>query len=156
MKRYITRDKSAEDTLFTVFSELGEELYSVRRSKKCVIMTDKTGERLLKIKKLPFPNICAYSITAGNNNIKFFLNPRKQSSYFYGTPWQIRGDAFKKSFDIIDADNSLVCSHESSFKDGRSCYLLEIAEDRQELLCIGTAICANIHETARNLCVQTV
>lgn len=156
LKRYIKRDKSPGDTLFVIFDEFGNELYYFSKTKNSYILTGVNGQKLLKIKELPFPKLCAYSISTADNNIKFFMNPQKNNSYFYGTAWQIRGDVFSGSFDIIGADNSLVCSREKSFMDGRSCCMLDIKAEHSELLCLGTAICAQLHAKIENLCVQTV
>ncbi|MBQ5397878.1 MAG: hypothetical protein IIU14_00380 [Ruminococcus sp.] len=156
MKRYIKRDKSAENNLFLIYDELGLELYRVFRQKNNVVLSDTEGKKLLKIKTLPLPKLCAYSISDGKNSIKLIINPQKCSCGFYGTPWQIRGELFSGSFDIIDADNSLVCSHERSFSNGKSCYLAEIESSHNELLCLGTAVCADIRQKADKLCVQTV
>ncbi len=156
MKRYIKRDIGFGNSIFTVLDELGSELYKAEKHKNGIVLLSNDGEKLLKIKALHLPKLCAYSITDRNNNIKFFMNPQKRSCYFYGTAWQVRGDVFSKSFDIIDADNSLVCAHEKSFSNGRSCYLVTVEKDYNELLCLGTALCVESLAHSDNLCVQTV
>ena len=158
MKLYIKRDKTSDDSLFVIFDELGNEKYNVTRSKNTIYMFDSDNTLRLKVRQLPLPAIRAYSLTAGNRNIKFIMNgrPTALNCYYYGTSWHIRGDVFAKSFDIIDADNSLVATHCKRFSDTGDGYELNVFFEHSEYLSIGTAICVNLSAMVDNRVVQTV
>lgn len=158
MKLYIKRDKSTDDSMFIVFDEICEEKYYVTGSKNTMTLTDLHHNKLMTVKRMPLPALKAYSISAGNKNIKFIMNNSLSSvaCYFYGIPWHIRGDVFTKSFDIIDADNSLVATHFMRFSRCGDGYELNVMNERRELLCIGTAICVNLEARVDNARVQTV
>ncbi len=157
MKFYIKRDKTAGDGLFVIFDERGRDKYFVSGSKNYFIISDLNGRILVKIHRLPLPALKAYSISSGNYNIKFFINTSSKapSCYFFGNSWLIRGDITRNSFDIIDADNSLVASHRVSFSNSGS-YELEISKGNSELFCIATSICVDIEAKVDNPTLQTV
>ncbi len=157
MKFYIKRDKTVGDSLFVVFNEQGRENYYVTGSKNTTYISDLNGRILVKIHRLPLPALKAYSISCGNNNIKFFINTSSTapSCYFFGNSWLIRGDTIANSFDIIDADNSLVASHRRNFT-GNNGYELNIMRDNNELFCIATSICVDIEAKVDNPTLQTV
>lgn len=158
MKLYIKRDKTSDDSMFVIFDEQGREKYNVTRSKNTIYMFDTENALRLKVRQLPLPAIRAYSLTAGNRNIKFIMNgkPTALNCYYYGTSWHIRGDVFAKSFDIIDADNSLIATHCKRFSDTGDGYELNVFAEHSEYLSIGTAICVNLCATVDNRVVQTV
>ncbi len=156
MKRFIKRLKNGSGELFAVFDESGREIYLVNSFGSGIIMNDKEGRTLLRIRQIVFRKMRLCSIYSRSSSIKLFFNPRKRGCWFYGTGWQFVGDVYKKSFDIIDTDNSLVCSHAKSFCNGRSCYLLDITNESDEVLCIGAAICVESMSEVESLCPQTV
>lgn len=158
MKLYIKRDKTTDDSMFIVFDEICMEKYYVTGSKNTMVLTDLQHNCLMKIKRLPLPALKAYSITADRGNIKFIVNNAVNyfSCYFYGIPWHIRGNVFNKSFDIIDADNSLVATHSKRFSRCGDGYELNVINEHRELFCIGTAVCVNLEAKVDNVQVQTV
>ena len=146
MKLFIKRDKTVDDSLFVVLDEECNEKYYVTGSKSTIYLTDLSETVLMKIKQLPLPALRAYSITAYNRNIKFILNsnPTAVNCYYYGNSWHIRGDVFTKSFDIIDADNSLVATHCLRYSKSGDGVELNVFAENRELFCIATAICVNL------------
>lgn len=157
MKFYIKRDKTVGDSLFIIFDDRGRERYYVNGSKNTSYISDLNGRILVKIHRLPLPALKAYSISSGNYNIKFFINTssKSPSCYFFGNSWLIRGDINRNTFDIIDADNSLVASHVRSFSK-TGCYELEISKGNSELFCIATSICVDLEAKVDNPTLQTV
>ncbi len=157
MKFYIKRDKTVGDSLFIVFDEHGRDKYFVSGSKNSSYISDVSGRVIVKIHRLPLPALKAYSISSGNHNIKFFINTssKSPSCYFYGNSWLIRGDISVNSFDIIDADNSLVMSHRRSFLNSND-YELDICKGNSELFCIATSVCVDLEAKVDNPALQTV
>lgn len=157
MKFFIKRDKSDGEGLFTVYDKNGREKYFVTGKKNTAFISDFSGKILVKIHRLPLPALKAYSISSGNYNIKFFINTssKSPSCYFFGNSWLIRGDTVTNTFDIIDADNSLVASHRNSFQKSK-CYELFVNGENNILFCLATAICVDMEAKVDNPTLQTV
>lgn len=155
MKLFLKRDISSFDSLFTVLDDKCSDKYYVRRVKNIIELRDLRGKPLLKIRSLPFPALRAYSMSTVGRSAKLMINP-KSRCYYYGLSWHIRGDILTKSFDIIDADNSLVATHCKRFCDSGDGFELNIENEAAELFCIGTAVCVNLGVTADKRILQTV
>lgn len=156
MKLFIKRDNSTDGALFAVLDEFCENRYYVKSVKNAVVLCDLKGKPLLKIKRLILPALMTYSLVTRERTIRFMVNPKKSVCWFYGAPWHIRGDFFSKSFDIMDADNSVVATHAERFSDGGSGYELNINSEHNELMCVGVAVCANMQSKVDNPVLQTV
>ncbi|MGN0489708.1 MAG: hypothetical protein ACI4HO_10640 [Ruminococcus sp.] len=158
MKLYIKRDKSSENSMFIVFDELCKEKYLVTGSKDKLKLKNLKGETLLKIKRIPFPTLRTYSITAKSSNIKLVISSLKTAvnCYFYGIGWHIRGNIFIKSFDIIDADNSLVATHIRRFSPCGDGYELNVINEDRELFSIATALCVNLEAKVDTVQMQPI
>ncbi|MDR0914065.1 MAG: hypothetical protein LBM65_02720, partial [Oscillospiraceae bacterium] len=121
MKLYIKRDTSDLLARFSVLDEQCKEKYLVLGSRspsgEKLVITDTQGEKLLKIKKIPLPVLHAFSIGNKEENFKLIVNLSAKSStcYYYGISWRIRGDISTGSYDIIDADGTVVASHIKRF-----------------------------------------
>ncbi len=156
MKLFIKRDRTADGSLFAVLDEFGENKYYVRSVKNSIVLCDLRGKTLFRIKRLILPALRSYTLVSDERTIRFMINPKKSHCWFYGMSWHVRGDFFTKSFDIIDADNSLVATHARRFCGGGSGYELNINSEHNELFCIGVAVCANIESKVDNHVLQTV
>lgn len=158
MKLYIKQDKSIENQLFIVYDELCNEKYFVKGNKDKLYIVDLSGDTLLKIRRIFLPTLKAFSITAQKQNIKFIINNSNKfpNCYFYGIGWRVRGNVFIKSFDIIDADNSLVATHIKRFSPCGDGYELNVINESKELFSIATAICVNLEAKVDNPQMQTV
>lgn len=158
MKLYIKRDKSTDKSMFVVFDEHCNEKYYVVGSKDKLELINTDKNKLMTIRRVPLPALNAYSITVGKNNIKFIIgnSNSKVPCYYYGIGWHIRGNIFIKSFDILDADNSLVATHAQRFSRCGDGYELNVVNEGRELFCIATAICINLVAKVDNHCPQTV
>lgn len=158
MKLYIKRDKSTENSMFVVFDELCNEKYYIVGSKDKLELLNLNKEKCMTIRRMPLPAIRAYSISVGKNNIKFIIGNSKSKvpCYYYGIGWRIRGDIFIKSFDILDADNSLVATHAKRFSRCGDGYELNVFNEVREMFCIATAVCINLEAKVDNPQLQTV
>lgn len=157
MKLYIKRDKTVNNSLFIVFDQFCNEKYFVTGSKDKLCVSDVFGNHCLNIYRMPLPKIKVFSISAGKNNIKFFVNTSKENScYFYGIGWRIRGNIFTKSFDIVDAENYVVATHGKDFSKCSDGYGLTVNNEDMELFCLATALCVNLESKVDKTLLQTV
>lgn len=158
MKLYIKRDKSTDNSMFVVFDEHCNEKYYVIGSKDKFELINLGKEKLLKIRRVPLPALNAFSISAYKRNIKFIIgsSSSKVQCYYYGIGWRIRGNIFIKSFDILDADNSLVATHVKRFSGCGDGYELNIINEDMELFGIATALCINLVAKVDNPCLQAI
>jgi uncharacterized protein YxjI len=144
--------------MFVVLDELLNEKYLVTGSKDNIAVKDLQGNSLLKIKHTPLPAVKAYSIKDGKSSMRFFIGSTRTTvnCYFSGIGWHIRGNVFTKSFDIIDADNSLVATHSKAFGKCIDGYGLNVINEDRELFCIAVAICVNLGARLDNPQIQPV
>lgn len=156
MKLYIKRDKTVDGAMFAVFDQNGRNKYYVRGDKNTIKVCTLNNKALLSIKRLPLPGLKAFSLTSKERSVRFIINPKKYNCFFYGISWQIRGDFFSGSFEIIGADNSVIASHSKSFSSGEGSYELDINSEHNELFCIGIAVCSNLESKVDKLVVQPV
>lgn len=156
MKLFIKRDKTVDGAMFAVLNENCENKYYVKNVKNIISLCDLHGKALLKIKPLALPALRAYSLSTKQKSVRFIVNQKKSTCYFYGISWHIRGDFFAKSFDIIDADNSVAATHAERFCNGGRGYELNIYSEHNELFCIGVAVCANLCSKVDKPVLQTV
>lgn len=141
MKMYLKRDKSAGDSAFVVFDELGKEAFYVIVRRHGFVLTDRDENILLKIRRLSVPAIRAYSFSANGRSVKLFQDSATGSGWhYYGSSWKLREGA--DCFEIIDADNSLVADCKLSF--GKRCYELEVIGESNLLFSVATAVCLNL------------
>lgn len=154
MNLFIKRDRTVDGALFAVFDEKGENKYYVRSVKNCIVLCDLKGKTLLRIKRILLPALKTYTLVSSDRTIRLLINPKKSYCWFYGMSWRIRGDFFSKSFDIMDADNSVAATFARRFDDDS--YKLIINCEHNELLCIGVAVCANLESKVDNHILQTV
>ena len=155
MKIFLKRDTSTSDSLFTVFDELCKEKYFVTRSKNTIRIVDLSDSVVMKIKRMPLISVNAYSLIVSGKSVRLIINPNDRL-YYYGLPWHIRGELMTKSFDIIDADNSLVATHCERFSKLGDGYELNIRGEDCELFWIGTAVCVNLTQRVKQPKLQTV
>lgn len=154
MKLFIKRDRTVDGALFAVFDELGENKYYVKSTKNHIVLCDLKGKTLLKIKRILLPALRTYTLVSSERTIRFLINPKKSYCWFYGMSWHIRGDFFEKSFDVMEADNSVASTFARRFNDDG--YELIINCEHNEFLCIGVAVCACLEAKVDNLVMQTV
>lgn len=158
MRLYIKRDTTAHNSMYVVFNEHCKEKYLVIGTKDKLRITNLKGEAVLKIRRLPSLGFRLYSVTADKHNIKLLINSTNSATncMFHGIGWHLRGNAFIKSFDIIDADNSLVAVHSKRFSPCGDGYELNVIREDRELFCIATAICINLEAKVDSSRLQPV
>lgn len=146
MKVFIRRDTCEIHSRFLVFDEYENKLYSVtgRNTASGEIMkVIDAGFTAAKIRQLRLPVIDAYSVTVASESVKLIFSYRagRLRARYSGISWRIRGDILSGSYDILDADGTIVCTVFEHFS--KNCTELNIFEDSRELFCIASAICVN-------------
>ena len=101
------------------------------------------GFTAAKIRDLKLPVIDAYSVTVAQESVKLIFSYRagRLRARYSGISWRIRGDILCGSYDILDADGTIICSVFEHFS--KNCTELNIFEKSRELFCIASAICVN-------------
>lgn len=146
MKAFIRRDTSDIHSRFLVFDEYGDKIYSVTgrntASGELMKVID-GGFTAAKIRDMRLPVLDAYSVSVGAESVKLFFTYRagRLRVRYSGISWRIRGDILSGSYDILDADGTLICSVFEHFS--KNCTELNIYEKGRELFCLASAICVN-------------
>jgi len=148
---YIKRDITDITSRFTVFDETcTAEKYLVTGThsaagEKMQIVPANGSEVLLTIKKIPLPVLHTYSISDKKESIKLIVNNAGKTGtcYYYGISWRIRGTIETGSYDIVDADNTVIASHIKRWSSCGDGFELNVNNEDRELFCIATAVCLN-------------
>ena len=94
-----------------------------------------------KIRRLGFSALSAYTVKVGGETarLNIAVTGGVASVRFHGISFMTRGDVAAGRYDILDADNSVVCVVGKNFANGDLALTVEM-EDR-ELFCIAAAVC---------------
>ena len=142
---FLQRDTSELNARYEAFSETGEPKYTVcgKRipSGESIRIRDNDERTVCRIRRLGFSALSAYTITAGGETVRLNIavSGGVASVRFHGISFMTRGDVIAGSYDILDADNSVVCT---VGKDFAKCTLaLTVNMEERELFCIAAAVC---------------
>ena len=146
VKIFIRRDVSDIHARYAVFDEYENELYTVSGRNTAsgeVMKVISSGFTQAKIRDLRLPVLTAYVISVKAESVKLFFTYRagRIKARFSGISWRIRGDILSGSFDIIDADGTIVCCVYQNFL--KRYIELNVFDDNRELFCIAAALCVD-------------
>lgn len=147
MKRYLQRDTSDLAARYEVYGENGERLYRIRGKNtptgESMRVTDGAGGTLCKVRRLGFSALSAYSISlsCGETVRLNIAAAGRVSARFRGISFSIRGDVLSGSYDIVDADRTVVCTVYRDY--AKECTHLTIYNSEREILCIAAVACIN-------------
>lgn len=151
---FLKRDISDAFSRYNVYDDRGDIKYEVigkhsASGEKINILKD--GNIVTKIRDFDFLLLNSFSISAFGDTIGILVtrNSKGISATFRSISWRVRGDLLKKNFDIIDADNSLVCSISSLPCENCTSYKIEVFSENRELFCIASALCFDLLKTAK-------
>lgn len=142
---FAKRDTSELNSRFEIFSETGEQKYTVRGkhtpSGESIRIRDNNGDAVCRIRRLGFSSLSAYTITVNNESVRLniAMSGGAASVRFRGISFMIRGDVIAGNYDILDADNSIVCVVGKDFANRTLTLTIEMEE--RELFCIAAAVC---------------
>lgn len=161
MRLFIKRNNLADDVMFTVFDEKGnDKYYAVRKKLKStktsmgIIISDVNKITVAKIYKLPIVTTNSYTIKANNSRINLVCvtSSKGINCHYYGNNWHINGNLTLRDFKIIDVDNTLIATQTKN----KAYFELNVANCDNELFCVATSICINLINTVDNFAAQTV
>ncbi|MBQ4569685.1 MAG: hypothetical protein IJA62_06520 [Ruminococcus sp.] len=155
-KLYLKRDASQVHSRFLVFDDLGREKFVItgRRmhSSDKMVISDLCGNPLVHIRVAPFHVFYAFSVRVSTERFTMVAstNAGKADFRFHGISWLLSRSSDLRSFEIFDADGSLVMSQSADSYLTNGSYTLEIYSELRELFCIAAAVCADVINYADN------
>jgi uncharacterized protein YxjI len=147
IKFYLKKDKTTSLNKFLIFNHLNREIYKVQ-SKNC-----KIGEQLLifnqlekvsAIRKLSFPLINIYRISAGAKEIGIIENHIYQINPTYhiiGLNWKFKGSVDPYVFCFTNEKNDIIMTQTRILNDMGEIFELEIFADAFLNICLSVAVC---------------
>lgn len=146
MKLFLKRNPAAENIIFIIYDELGNEKYKVTEKKTkantSYLVQNTDGKAVCKIRKLPLVSTNSYVFRFNKKSITFVCVPIKNDikCRYYGINRHIKGDIISKNFSIVEVDNSVVATHNRILSD----YEINIINEPEELFAVATAVCINL------------
>ena len=106
-------------------------------------IADREGETLCKVRRLGFSALSAYSIVIGCETVRLNIavSGGRAAVRFRGISFCVRGEVLSGSYDIIDADKTVVCTVYRDFAKG--CTTLTVNNKDREIFCIAAVACLN-------------
>ena len=142
---YLQRDLSDERSRYAVYDGRGELVYSARAKNKkpgeLIHITDSSDSVKCAVRRLGFTRLSTYLIRAEHDSMRMNLAVTQGGAavQFSGISFYIRGDVLSGSYDIIDADSTVVCAVCKDY--AKSCVRLEVKMKERELFCMAAAMC---------------
>lgn len=140
------RDVSDAGARYEVYGDSGERLYRIRGkntpSGESMRIRDLSDHVLCKVRRLGFNTLSAYSISLPDGIVRLNISVADRAAVrFRGISFRVRGDVLSGSYDIADADGTVVCTVYTDFAKGR--IYLTVCNTEREILCIAAAACIN-------------
>lgn len=145
VRLFVKRDTSDVSARFEVCDESGERKYVVRGkhtpSGESIRIRDNHDAAVCKVRRLGFSALAAYTINVDGETVRMNIvqSGGAASVRFHGISFMIRGDVVTGNYDILDADNSIVCVVNKDF--AKRTLTLTIEMEERELFCIAAAVC---------------
>lgn len=162
MKLFLKRDCSEEHSRFTVSDESGFERYRVTGKRTAstdrMALSSPQGELLVKIRIAPFHVFYAFSISDSNERFSITAaNIGNRTEYrFHGISWHLSRSSDGRSFEVLDADGSVIMTQNADRFLSTDVYTLDILSEYRELFCIAVAVCADVINYADSAAIATV
>lgn len=150
MKLFLSRDTSSEHSRFIVYDECKREKFVIsgRRTASTdkMVISSVEGTPLVNIRVAPFHVFYAFSISDKKERFTMVAaNIGSRTDYrFHGISWMLSRSADRRSFEIFDADGTLIMSQSADRFLATGAYSLEIFCEKRELFCIAAAVCADV------------
>ncbi len=159
MKLYLKRDTSSDSARFEVLDERGDRYLTAtgrRNPAGETVRLCRDGRAIARIRDLNLSVLNAYGITTPSESARLILaiGGGTLSARFRGISFYIRGDVLSGAFDILDADNTVVCAVSKKLSKGYT--ELTVYNSQRELFCIASVICIESVASAATPMLQTV
>lgn len=147
LKRYLQQDISDACARYEVYDEKGALTCRIRGrstpSGESMRIIDPQGEVLCKVRRLGFQALGAYTISIGCEIVRLNIavSAGRAAVRFRGISFSIRGDVMSGSYDVIDADKTVICTVYRDFAKG--CTTLTVNNKEREVFCIAAVACLN-------------
>jgi uncharacterized protein YxjI len=141
----LQRDRSGEQTRYLVYDEggtmCGRISGRISPSGELMELSDCAGNILCRVRRLGFHTLSAYRIRTDTETVRLqaAVSGGVAMVRFRGISFSVRGDVMSGCYDIIDADQSLVCSAAKNY--GKGAIRLEIYQQERGCLCVAAAAC---------------
>lgn len=150
MKLFMRKDISDVGTRFSVYDETDCLRYKVTGCKKSLteimVVSTRNGVPMLTIKVAPMHFAHLFSIR--DENERFYISvwggPQNPVFRFHGISWRIDREPIGRSFQLVDADSSVVMIQDGVHFITDGYYILDVKNDSRELFCVATAVCADL------------
>lgn len=147
MNLYLKQDTAANAGLFIVYDACGRVIYSLTGDAQTLggkmVLRTVAGEEAARITHMGLAGISRYTIIVGEKErarILQNLASTKMPFRIRGIPWRLRGDLLMRNFDLVDASDAVVMSHGRCWESSGECFALDIAQEKNLLLCICIAV----------------
>lgn len=161
MKLYLSKDKSDDSSRFIVYDERACQRYKVvgrhvRSGERMYILCDDL--QLVTLRDTKIAGLRSYYVHMFDDSFHVIITKRRSgfSVSIHGVSWHIVGDVLKKSYSILDIDNTVVasiCRHHTAVGEA---YEVDIIDKTNELYCIAIAVCVESICTLESFAVQTI
>lgn len=144
VRLFIKRDTSDANARYAVYDESGNPKYSVRGKHtpfgEGIRILDEQ-KAVCRIRRLGFNALSAYTVKVGGETarLNIAVSGGVMTVRFHGISFMTRGDVAAGRYDILDADNSVVCVVGKNFANGD--LALTVNMEERELFCIASAVC---------------
>ncbi len=111
-----------------------------------MVLSDLSGNPLVRIRVAPFRVFYAFSVRSGSERFTMVASTAsgRTDFRFHGISWLLSRSADMRSFEIFDADGSLVMCQNADRFHMTGAYTLEVYSELRELFCIAAAVCADV------------
>lgn len=160
MKLYIKRDVSDEKSRFSVLDSDCKEKYRIEKVRSVfgekLAILDKEKITCLTIRRFALFFFDVFYISTKNESYYLLLSKSQGNirCKFYAISWRIRGDLVTKSFDIMDADNTVVATHIKRWGCGGAGCELNVFDKSRELFALAAVTCINTLQTTETAAMQ--
>jgi len=161
MRLFLKRDTSMSHSRFIVSDSNGETKFVVTGKYNDAIqkmaISSPQGEVLIKIRMLISKVLSTFIIRSDDEHFTIIGGRRVSPDFsIFGINWKICASADFRTFEVFDADGSLLMTQKSDTCSSKGYYTLDIFTQRRELLCLAVAICIDVYNFADSVVAATI
>ena len=147
MDLYIKQNTEPDNILFHIFDKAGVPAFTVTGDLGSLggklYLLDAGGTEAARIHRLGVSTLSKYSVVIGEKErlrvTQNFTAP-KQLFKLTKTSWRLRGDFLTRTFDVVDADHSVLMSHGRCWNSCGDCFGVQITRDQDVPACLAVAV----------------
>ena len=160
MKIYLKRDKTDEKSRYIVYAENGDELYRIigetkGNTERAYVLYKNSCVAKIRDARLFMFRTCFVNSKDDSFHIVLTSVSDKITISFHGIDFHIRGDILKKSYDIMNIENSVVCCVSRRYVTRADAIELNIFDNKHIISCIACAMFLDSVCTIDTMALQT-